>query len=292
MKKRESFRSLLARHHPLVTPSAHDALSARMVAQAGFKAIAIGGSSMLAAQYALPDVGIASLADMVEGARNIMRGSDLPCGIDADDGYGDARSVVRTVKAYEEIGVGSMIFEDQLMTAKKPGDGHATSVVPAEEMEKKLRAALATRSDPETIILARTDAYKVHGLDEALRRADRYLKAGADGIFVSGLSSIEELERVGRTLRGAIQVAVVTERLLPLWPSPTELYAMGFGQITYPQFLIARMALALQNALAELAEIGEGLKAPAEVTSFASTAERLQDQVGVRTWTEIAAQYA
>jgi 2-methylisocitrate lyase-like PEP mutase family enzyme len=292
MKKREPFRSLLEHHHPLVTPSAHDALSARMVTQAGFKAIAIGGSSMLAAQFALPDVGIASLADLVVGARNILRGTYLPCGIDADDGYGDARSVVRTVQAYEEIGIGSMIFEDQLMTAKKPGDGNATSVVPAEDMEKKLHAALAARSDPDTIILARTDAYKVHGLDEALRRAERYLKAGADGIFVSGLSSIEELEKVGRTLRGAIQIAVVTERLLPIWPSPTELYSLGFGQITYPQFVVARMAFAVQNALAELAEIAEGLKAPADVTSFASTAERLQDQVGVRKWSEIAAQFA
>jgi 2-methylisocitrate lyase-like PEP mutase family enzyme len=282
----------LARHHPLVTPSAHDALSARMVTQAGFKAIAIGGSSMLAAQFALPDVGVASLADMVEGARNIMRGTDLPCGIDADDGYGDVRSVVRTVQAYEEIGVGSMIFEDQLMTAKKPGDGQATAVVPAEDMEKKLRAAIATRSDREVIILARTDAYKVHGLDEALRRAERYLQAGADGIFVSGLSSVEELARVGRTLRGCIQIAVVTERLLPLWPSPAELYGLGFGQICYPQFIVARMASAMQGALAELAEVTEGLKPPADVASFATTAERLQDQVGVRTWSEIAAQYA
>jgi len=292
MQNRESFRTLFAHHHPLVTPCAHDALSARLVTQAGFKAIAIGGSAMLAAQFALPDIGLASLSEMLEGARNIMRGTELPCAIDADDGYGDVRSVVRTVRAYEQIGIGSMIFEDQLMTAKKPGEGRATAVVPAEDMEKKLRAAMATRSDPDVVILARTDAYKPHGLDEALRRAERYLKAGADGIFVSGLASLEELRKVGDRLRGCIQIAVVTERLLPLWPKPSELHSLGFNQIIYPQFIVARMADAVERALVELADLATGTKPPAELESFAAAAEGLQDKVGLRSWSEIAARYA
>jgi 2-methylisocitrate lyase-like PEP mutase family enzyme len=284
---RTSFRTLLAENFPLVTPSAHDALSARLITDAGFKAIAIGGSSMLAAQYAMPDIGLASRADMVDGARAIMRGTHLPCGMDADDGYGDVKSVVATVQAYEQIGIGSLIFEDQDMTRKRPGEGKAVSVVEPELMERKLRAAVSARQNREVIILARTDAYRPEGLDAALRRAARYLAAGADGIFVAGLNTPEELERVGRTLRGAIQVAVVTERLLPLWPGPADLYAMGFGQVVYPQFLVSRMAAALADALAQLRAIVHGATPHADVESFAAAGDRLQEAVGLSTWIKV-----
>jgi 2-methylisocitrate lyase-like PEP mutase family enzyme len=284
---RTSFRALLKQYTPLVTPSAYDALTARLVEQAGFPAIAIGGSAMLAAQFGLPDVGLASLSEMVEGARSIMRGTTLPCGIDADDGYGDVKSVVRTVRAYSEIGIGSMIFEDQLITHKKPNDGHVVAVVEPEAMERKLKAALWARDNPEMIILARTDAYRSEGLDGALRRAERYLAAGADGIFVSSLATPEELERVGRTLRGAIQVAVVTERLLNVWPGPADLYAMGFGQVVYPQFLIARATVAVTDALDQIRRMADGSLPHAQVQSFARAGEDLQKSVGVAEWADV-----
>jgi 2-methylisocitrate lyase-like PEP mutase family enzyme len=284
---RTSFRRLLTENFPLVTPSAHDALSARLITAAGFKAIAIGGSSMLAAQYALPDIGLASLADMVDGARAVMRGTPLPCGMDADDGYGDVKSVVRTVRAYEDLGIGSLIFEDQLITRKQPGEGHAVPVIPVEQMERKLRAALSARRDRETLILARTDAYRVEGLRAALRRAERYLAAGADGIFVAGLQTPEELVRVGAALRGAIQIAVVTERLLPIWPGPTELYDLGFAQVVYPQFLIARASTSMIDALGKLSDVIDGSMPQASVPSLAAESDRLQQMVGLSDWTKV-----
>jgi len=173
------------------------------------------------------------------------------------------------------------------MTKKRPGEGKPATVVEPELMERKLRAALSARQDREVIILARTDAYRPEGLDAALRRAERYLAAGADGIFVAGLNRPEELERVGRALHGAIQIAVVTERLLPLWPGPADLYAMGFGQVVYPQFLVSRMAAALADALAQLKAVEQGVTAHAAVESFAVAGERLQEAVGLSKWIKV-----
>lgn len=282
--KRVSFRRLLAENKPLVTPSAHDALSARMIELAGFKAIALGGLSLLASQYGLPDIGLASLTDMTECARAVLRATSLPCGIDGDDGYGDVKSVVRTTRAYEALGLGSIIFEDQEMRGKRPGDAAAVAVVPIVAMMEKVRAAVAARSDPETLILARTDAFRVEGLDGALARAERYLAAGADGIFIAGIDGVELMRIAGERLRGATQVAVITERLLATAPSPAELFAMGYSQVVFPHYLMLRVAATLQAALGELAEIATGMRAPASVMSYVAMAENLQKIVGIDEW--------
>lgn len=285
--KRTSFRRLLAENRPLVTPAAHDALSARLIEQAGFKAIALGGLSLLASQHGLPDIGLASLADMTESARQVMRATSLPCGIDGDDGYGDVKSVVRTVRAYEALGLGSIIFEDQDVRAKTPGDNGSARVIAQADMEEKIRAAVGARDDGETLILARTDAIKTEGLDGALRRAEHYLKAGADGIFVAGVPDIETLARVGERLRGAIQIATVTERLLESAPSPTELYDMGFGQVVFPHYLILRVTATMQAALAELSSIASGERAAASVPRYEAAGDDLQRAVSIQDWKAI-----
>lgn len=284
---RRSLRKLLAQGKPLVTPGAHDVLSARLIEQAGFQAIAIGGLALLVAQRGLPDIGLAALTDMVESARPIVESTELPCGIDGDDGYGDVKSVARTVIAYERLGVASIIFEDQDLRAKRPGEGRTTSVVPADEMLRKLRAALAARRDPDTLILARTDAFRVEGLDAALRRADAYLQAGADGIFVAGLDTPEQLRSVGERFRGAIQVATVTERLLPVMPGPAALYELGFSQIVYPQFVTTRMVAAAEAALGELAALAAGRRLPGGIVPDLAHSEQLQALARLRDWLAI-----
>jgi 2-methylisocitrate lyase-like PEP mutase family enzyme len=291
MRQRRSFRSLLESERPLVTPGAHDVLSARLIEQAGFKAIAIGGLALLAAQRGLPDIGMAALTDMVEAARHVVEATDLPCGIDGDDGYGDVKSVARTVMAYERLGLGSIIFEDQDIRAKRPGEGKSTRVVLVEDMVRKLRAALATRDDRETLILARTDAYRIEGQDAALRRADAYLAAGADGIFVAGLNDPEELRQVGARLRGAIQVATVTERLLHVLPSPRELYELGFGQVVFPQFLATRMSAAAQAALGELSALASGAIAPTRIAALVDQSEGLQNLARLSQWLELETRF-
>ncbi|WP_342364047.1 isocitrate lyase/PEP mutase family protein [Terrarubrum flagellatum] len=287
MRARPSFRSLLATERPLIKPGAHDVISARLIEDAGFKAIAVGGLALLASQRGLPDIGLAALTDMVEAARHVVEATDLPCGVDGDDGYGDVKSVARTVMAYERLGVGSIIFEDQDIRAKRPGEGKTTRVVPAEEMVRKLKVAVTTRDDRETLILARTDAHPIEGFDAAIRRADAYLKAGADGIFVSGLNDPAELRRIGARLKGAIQVATVTERLLHLMPPPSELWEMGFGMVVYPQFVTTRTAAAAKGALSDLKRLSQGTIAPAKITQLLDQSDGLQAIARLPKWLKL-----
>jgi 2-methylisocitrate lyase-like PEP mutase family enzyme len=284
MKTRASFRELFKTHHPLVSPVAHDALSARLITAAGFPAVSIGGLSMLASQFGLPDLGIATLGEMLEGARCVMRGTHLPCAIDGDDGYGDLKSVARTVEVFEEIGIGSIVFEDQSRAHKHPGDGHSSHVVSIGEMRAKLRTAMAARRDPETIILARTDAYPVEGLNGAMRRAGRYLEAGADGIFISSLKTVEELERAGAAFKGTIQVAVVTERLLDVWPSPAELHGLGYSQVVFQHLLLSHSVAGMQTALADIRALARGERSMSEINRVPNLLSALQEVLGRDEW--------
>ncbi|HWK46903.1 MAG TPA: isocitrate lyase/PEP mutase family protein [Stellaceae bacterium] len=279
-----SFQSLLAQHKPLICPSAHDALSARLIELAGFKAIAVGGLSMLASQQAIPDIGLAALADMVAGARCVMRGTALPFGMDADDGFGDVKHVIRTVQAFAGIGAGQLVLEDQLRAGKKPGDMQAIGVASIADMQTKLRAALHARGAGDLQIVARTDAFPTEGLDGALRRAEAYLAVGADAIFISGLPTVEMLGRAGDALRGSIQVTVVTERLINRWPTPAELYSMGFAQVAYPNLLISRVTDAMQSGLAGLTDLAAGRVKPQDMSTYAEIAAELQNMLGLRDW--------
>jgi 2-methylisocitrate lyase-like PEP mutase family enzyme len=289
--RRVSFRQLLAEHRPLVCPSAHDALSARLIELAGFKAIAIGGLSMLAAQQALPDIGLAGLADMAEGARCIMRGTSLPFGMDADDGFGDVKSVFRTAQEFAALGAGQLVLEDQLRVHKQPGEAQAPALASVADMRAKLGAALQGRRDADLMVIARTDAFASEGLDGALRRAEAYLEAGADGIFISGLPDTETLARAGSALRGSLQVTVITERTMASRPSPAELYDMGFAQVAFPNFLIARVAAVMRSGLAELGAVAEGRARQGDLTNFADAAQALQGSLGLESWLRLGAQF-
>ena len=144
---------------------------------------------MLAARHALPDLGLAGFAEMLAGIRDIVDASKLPCLVDADDGYGDVKSVVRTIQGYEAAGVSGVLLEDQSRESKQPGATSARSVVPMEVMEQKLKAAMAARQNADFVIIGRTDAYGAEGLNVALKRAERFLRLGADGAFVAGLKT-------------------------------------------------------------------------------------------------------
>ena len=181
----------------LVVPGAHDALSARLIQSIGFETYFIGGFPVAGARYGLPDLGLKGFGEMCAAVRDIMGACDLPVFVDADDGYGDVKNVVHTVQSYERMGVSAILIEDQ-QWPKRCGHMTGKKVIPVEQAEAKIRAATSERLDPETWILARTDARQVHDLDEAIRRAERYLRAGADGIFIEAPRSVQELERIGR----------------------------------------------------------------------------------------------
>jgi len=252
MPAKPTWKELLARGEPLILPCAYDALSARLIERAGFAAYSVGGYALVGARHALPDIGLVAFGEMSAGIRDIMAASSLPVLVDCDDGYGDAKNVARTIAGYEAMGVSAIFMEDQ-RAPKRCGHMAGKEVIDADAMAAKLRAAVDARRSADFFIIARTDARAVHGLDEALRRAEIYLKAGADGLFIEAPQSIDELTQVGRTFQGVPQLANMVEGggRTPVLP-PQELYRLGFAMVAYPTSLIFRVARAIENALADL----------------------------------------
>ena len=257
-----NWRDVLATEKPLLLPCAHDGLSARLIEAAGFKAYSIGGFPLVGARYGLPDIGLAGLADMAVGVRDIVAANRLPVLMDADDGYGDAKNVTRTVRLYESLGVAALFIEDQV-SPKRCGHMAGKNVIPMEDMVTKVRAAVAARTNPDTFIMARTDARAVHGMDDALRRAEKYLEAGADGIFVEAPQSLAELEQVARSFDVPQLANMLEDGATPML-SPTELGELGFAMVAYPTSLIFRVAHGMREALRAM-RAGELTASPPEL---------------------------
>jgi len=264
--QRSQFRRLLAEARPLVLPVVTDALSVRLVADAGFAAYAIGGFPLVGSRYGIPDIGLAGFGEISNGVRDLLAAAPgLPALVDGDDGYGDVKNVTRTVQSYEAMGAAGIVIEDQT-SPKRCGHMAGKDVVPTEHWLAKLRAAVAARRDPALFLMARTDARAVHGLDEALRRAEAALATGVDGLFVEAPKSLAELERVGRSFRGVPLLANMLEDGDTPWLSPSELAALGFAMIVYPTTLIFHVAAAMRGVLADLKA---GRKPGGETVSFA-----------------------
>jgi 2-methylisocitrate lyase-like PEP mutase family enzyme len=287
---RASIRAAIAAEMPLITPLAHDALSARLIEEAGFKAFAIGGSSLLAVRHAYPDIGLIGLTDMAQAIGDIAAASSLPFFADADDGYGDVKSVARTVAAYEAIGVGGLLIEDQDRDRKQQRAEKAAAVADDAVIEGKLRAALAARTNPDTFIIGRTDAYGPLGLDAAMRRAERFLALGVDGIFVAGLKTEDDYRRVGAAFKGAYMSAAMFEGGDTPWLSPADLGAMGYAQVSFPASLIFRAVGAMRDGLAALRRHGDGSAPMSPMADAASVRATLDKAVGLDRWRAIEAQ--
>jgi 2-methylisocitrate lyase-like PEP mutase family enzyme len=284
---RPSLRSAMAAERPLVTPLAHDALSARLIERAGFRAFTIGGSAMLAARYALPDLGIAALGEMADGIRDISAATSLPFLADGDDGYGDPKSVARTVLTYERLGVGGILIEDQRRDRKQPRAEKARGVVEFAEIAQKLRTAMEARQSADTMIIGRTDAYGALGLDAAIGRAERYLALGVDGVFVAGLKTADEYERVARELRGAILSAAVFEGVDTPWLTPAALGAMGYAHVSFPASLIFRIVGTMHETLAAMRRHATGAETMSPSPASAHNRAVLDDALDVARWQQI-----
>jgi len=284
MPSKPTWKQLLEREQPLLLPCAHDALSARLIERAGFAAYSIGGFPLVGARHALPDIGLVGFGEMSAGMRDIMAATELPVLVDSDDGYGDVKNVTHTVAGYEAMGVAAIFIEDQ-RAPKRCGHMAGKDVIDPAMMAAKIRAAAAARRDPDTFLIARTDARAVHGLDDALRRAELYLKAGADGLFIEAPQSVDELARVGRAFAGTPQIANMVEGggRTPILP-PDELYRLGFAMIVYPVSLIFRVARTIEQALADLRS-----GAP-ERANESVDFETFKDITGYARWAEIERQ--
>jgi 2-methylisocitrate lyase-like PEP mutase family enzyme len=292
MMQRPTIASALAAESPLVTPLAHDALSARLIAKAGFRGFAIGGSALLATRFALPDIGLIGLQDMVEGIRDIAAATDLPFFADGDDGYGDTKSVVRMVESYERLGVGAILIEDQHRDRKQQRADRALGVVDRTTIEGKLRIALAHRRDASTFIIGRTDSLGVHGMDEALRRAESFLKIGVDGVFVAGLKSMQDYERVGKELRGARLTAAIFETPGMPWPTPRELAELGYAHVSYPATLLFRITAVVGEALRALRDHASGSRPMKQQSGADGARAILDDALELGRWKAIEAEGA
>jgi 2-methylisocitrate lyase-like PEP mutase family enzyme len=288
---RKTIRQALASERPLITPLAHDALSARLIQEAGFKAFTIGGSALLAARHAYPDIGLIGLTDMVQGIKDIADACPLPFLTDADDGYGDVKSTVRTVLAYEAIGVGGMLIEDQERDRKQQRADKAAAVADEAVIEAKLRAALAARNNPETFIIGRTDAYGVLGLDAAMRRAERFLALGVDGIFIAGLRTEADYQRVGATFKGAFMSAAMFEGGNTPWLTPAALGEMGFSQVSFPVSLILRSVAAMRAGLEGLRKHANGEVQLQPFEGISQAREVLDVAVNLTKWRSIETEF-
>jgi 2-methylisocitrate lyase-like PEP mutase family enzyme len=260
-----------------MAPGAYDALSARLVEQAGFDAVYMTGFGTTASLIGRPDVGLLSGTEMADNARRIAAAVDVPVIADADTGYGNAINVVRTVQLYEQAGVAGIQLEDQVMP-KRCGHMNGKVLVAADEMAGKVRAAVAARRDPDLVVIARTDAVAVTGVDDALARARAYADAGADLLFVEAPTTEADVEKVATALAGVAPLVfnwAEGGRTPPL--SMDRMAELGFALVLYPIGTLLAATAGIRSLLAALHAQGvpplEGLPSFGEFTDLVGLPE-------------------
>jgi 2-methylisocitrate lyase-like PEP mutase family enzyme len=264
--RRQRLRALAAERRGLVVPGAYDAVSARLVEQAGFPAVYMTGFGVSAARLGLPDLGFAGLAEMVDHARNLASAVSIPLIADADTGYGSALQVRRTVQQYELAGVAGLHLEDQV-APKRCGHLAGKQVVPVEEFVGRIRAAVEARTDPDLLIIARTDAIAVTGFEDAVGRAEAAARAGADVLFVEAPTSETELEALPRRLDRPLLFNYAPSGRSPLVPF-ARLRELGYAIVIVPVELLFAATRAMQRALLELRDRDAATRDPERLVSF------------------------
>jgi 2-methylisocitrate lyase-like PEP mutase family enzyme len=250
MSARRTLRSLVARKAALVVPGAYDGVSARLVERAGFPAVYMTGYGTSASRLGLPDLGFAGLAEMADHARNLATAVTIPLIADADTGYGNALGVRRTVQTYEAAGVAALHIEDQV-APKRCGHLSGHQVVPLGEFAGKIRAAAEARRDPDLMIIARTDAISAVGFDEALRRGEAAVRAGADVLFIEAPRDEAQVEKVARAFDTPLLYNYAMGGRSPLLPIP-RLRELGFAIVILPVDTLLVATKAMADLLAEL----------------------------------------
>jgi carboxyvinyl-carboxyphosphonate phosphorylmutase len=248
-------RELLTAGELVVAPGAYDALSARLVEEAGFRAVYMTGFGTAASLLGRPDIGLLSASEMIDNARRIAGCVAIPVIADADTGYGNPINVIRTVRDYERAGVAGIHLEDQVMP-KRCGHLSGKMLVPVEEMVAKVRASVAARADPDFVIIARTDARAVEGMDAALGRAARYAEAGADVLFVEAPEDEDEIERIARMLAGMPLLFNWAEGGRTPAISLDRLRELGFKIVIFPIGALLSAATAVRAYYATLNQAG------------------------------------
>jgi len=267
LKKTTVLRKLIRGKEFLLMPGCFNALSARLVEQAGFPAVYISGAGVASNFLGYPDMGLTSMAEVLENARNIAQVTNIPAICDCDTGFGNAVNVIRTVRDFENAGIAGIQLEDQVMP-KKCGHTEGKLLVSKEEMVQKIKAAVDTRKDPDFLFVIRTDAIAVNGIEDALDRAKAYEEAGADVIFVEAPQNVEQMKRITRAFKVPLLANMVEGGgKTPILPS-SELKALGYKMSIYPTALWMASIKTMQEVLQVLKKEGTSLPYAEHMVSF------------------------
>jgi len=285
MNPRQTLKQLLKRNQLLVAPGCFDGLSARLVQEAGFEAAYLSGGAV-ARSMGIPDIGLVTMSETIERAAQVIAAVNIPIIADADTGYGNAVNLVRTVREFERVGVAAIHIEDQI-TPKRCGHLDGKEVISLAEMERKLEAALATRTDADFCIIARTDARGVNGFDDAIERGRAFARLGVDAIFVEAPQSEKELTQIPRLIPNVpILVNVFKGGKTPMLPMG-RLEKMGYRIAIYPSETQRAAIHAMRRALDTLKREGTTESIDDSLTTF----KERDRVVGLDDWQKIERQY-
>lgn len=261
-------RSMLKENKLIMAPGAYDGITARLVEEAGFPAIYITGAGVASSRLGMPDIGLITMSEMVDAAKNIAACTTIPVICDIDTGYGNALNLMRSIREFKNTGVAAVQIEDQI-TPKRCGHTGGKQVVSKEEMVNKIKAAVLERGDSDLVLIARTDAIQVNGFEDALDRAGAYAAAGADVLFVEAPKTEEQMKRITEDLKNVPLLINLVERGgdTPCLPA-NQLEAMGYKIAIYPVTAWVSAIKAIRENLKVLKEEGSTDSCADRMASF------------------------
>jgi 2-methylisocitrate lyase-like PEP mutase family enzyme len=276
-----TLKELLSRGQILVVPASYDMVSAKLIERAGFPAVYLSGYGHCASHLGLPDAGLISFSEMLERLHHLVRSVRIPVLADADTGFGSVINIRRTVQEYEWAGAQAIQIEDQEIP-KKCGHTPGKRLAEASEMVRKVEAAVAARRSDQFLIIARTDAVSVFGIDEAIRREALYRKAGADVLFVESPTTVDDIRKVADELEGPLMINQIERGQTPLLPV-RQLEQLGYSLVAFALTTLMASVRAMQKVLLTLQQRGSAEQYLNEIATF----EELDELLGfpeVRRW--------
>lgn len=282
-----TLRQRLTQPGLVLAPGVYDALSALLVEQAGFEAAYLSGASIAYTRLGRPDIGLVSASEVANVVENIRERTALPLIVDADTGFGNALNVMRTVKTFERAGASALQLEDQTLP-KRCGHLDGKTLVTTDEMTGKIRAALDARASSETLIIARTDAVAVEGLEPALERAERYLEAGADVLFIEALRDAGQMQQALKRFAGrAPLLANMVEGGKTPILAASELERLGYRIAIFPGGTVRALASALRDYFSSLKTHGTTTPYRERMLDF----DRLNEVIGTPQMLDLGKRY-
>jgi len=265
MKLTTQLRQMIEKQETIIAPGVFDGLSALLAKQAGFPVLYASGGA-IARSHGYPDIGLLTMTEVCSVVSHIVNVTELPVIADADTGFGNAINVCRTMKTFEHLGVAGVHLEDQTFP-KRCGHLEDKSLVSMEEMAHKIKIARESLSDPDFILIARTDAIAVEGFEQAIQRALAYKKAGADVIFVEAPQTVEQIREIAQSIPGPKLINMFHGGKTPVVPVP-DLKTWGYNIVIIPSDLQRAAIKAMQMTLSAIHDSGNSAQVSGQLTSF------------------------